>query len=167
MRQARMVATKDHFILIASSNKVGTELWAGYGEEFNVQVANTIGFLCAGEVSSFLKTGNSWNAYTTVESPFLLVRPHFGNLGIAAKQESTKFGCIVPRDFHAMEQFSDLSNANLREKHRIEKTNESIEVYQKCKYHQLRDLDTFEHINGDLIPSDYVSDSEIEIEGLD
>ena len=121
MRQSKMIATKDHFILIASSDRPGTELWAGYGEGFNVQVANTIGFLCGGEVSSFLKTGNTWNAYTTVKSPFLLVRPHFGNLGIAAKQESTKFGCIVPRDFHAMEQFSDLSNANLREKHRIEK----------------------------------------------
>ena len=90
MRQSKMLATKDHFILIASSNKVGTELWSGYSEEFNVQTANTLGFLCTGEVSAFLRANNTWNAYTTVEAPFLMVRPHFGNLGIAAKQESTR-----------------------------------------------------------------------------
>ena len=124
-----MIATKDHFILIASSDKVGTELWAGYPEDFSVRVANTVGFLCSGEVSSFLRANGTWNAYTNVKSPFLLVRPHFGNLGIASKEEGTKFGCIIPREFHAMEQFSDLSNASSSEKSKIEYTNESFNVF--------------------------------------
>jgi hypothetical protein len=161
-----MLATKDHFILIASSDKVGTELWSGYSEGFNVQVANTLGFLCTGEVSAFLRANNTWNAYTTVEAPFLMVRPHFGNLGIVSKQESTKFGCIIPREFHKIEQFFELSNASQIEALKINNTDESIGVADTCKFNILRDVNTFEIIEENLEPSNYIFDSDIEIEGI-
>ena len=167
MRQARMIATKDHFILIASSDKIGTELWGGYTEGFNVETTNAIGFLCKGEVSSFRRSSNTWNSYTSASAPLALTRPNFGNFGIASKEASSKFGCILTKQQHRkLNQISDLSNADYIEKERIEKTNESIEVSEKCNYYELRYIYTFEIIHQELIPSDYVSDSEIEIEGL-
>jgi len=162
-----MLATKDHFILMASSNKVGTELWSGYTEGFNVQTTNAIGILCTGEVSAFLRANNTWDAYTDAQAPLALVRPHFNDFGIAAKTEVVRFSCIVPREFHVLEQYSELSNASFKEIEKIQKTKETVDVFQKCKYYETRDLDTFEIIKQELLNvSDYISDSDVEIEGI-
>ena len=159
-----MLATKDHFILIASSDTVGTELWSGYTEEFNVQTTNAIGILCTGEASAFLRANNACNAYVNPQAPLALVRPHFNNFGIAAKHERTSFGCILPREFHMLNQISELSNAGNEERLKIDNSNESACIYEKCKFNDIRDLDTFEIISQELEASDFISDSDIEIE---
>ena len=161
-----MLATKDHFMLIASSDKIGTELWSGYTERIDVQTTNAIGILCAGEVSAFLRANNAWESYVEAQAPLVLVRPHFNEFGIAAKAEVTKFGCMLPRESHALEQISALSNAGFEEFDKIENSNETVDVYEKCKNYELRDLDTFEIVHPDLVSSDFISDSEIEIEGI-
>jgi hypothetical protein len=161
-----MLATKDHFILLASSDKIGTELWSGYEEGASTQVTNAIGFLCRGSASAFRRSGNTWTSYANANSPLLLVRPHFGDFGIASKEASTKFGCILAKQQHQMSQIAELSNASAVERIAIVSTDKSVIVDEKCKFNELRDLNTFEVISEeDLSASDYIYDSDIEIEG--
>jgi hypothetical protein len=168
MRQTKMIATKNHFILMAASNKIGTELWAGYAQGQNVRSVNAIGFVSRGEVSTFnANTANaSWSKYDDGASPLMTVRPNFGTFGIAAKSESVTFGCIIPKEFHVTEQFSHLNLANQEEIEKIEDTNnETVYVYQQCKYDETRDLDTFDIIpKNEEIANTGISDSEITIE---
>ena len=63
-------------------------------------------------------------------------------------------------------QFSNLNLANEQEIEKIEDSNnETVYVYQQCKYDETRDLDTFDIISSNQeITNTGISDSEITIE---
>ena len=153
---------------MAASNKIGTELWCGYSEGQNIQSVNAIGFISRGEVSTFTaNTSNaSWSKYGVGVSPLMIIRPNFAKFGLAAKTESVTFGCIIPKEFHVTKQFSNLNLANEQEIEKIEDSNnETVYVYQQCKYDETRDLDTFDIISSNQeITNTGISDSEITIE---
>ena len=165
MRQAKFIVTKNHFVLLASSDQVGDELWSGYSSDIDVQSTNAIGFMCQGEVSAFLKANNNWNKYIDVKSPFGLVRPDYGSLGIASKTEVARFGAVVPKEFYGLNQLATLYIATNQEENEInDGNNMTVELDRKCKFYEKRDLNTFEIIPLDA--NNVISSSDIEIEGI-
>ena len=100
MRQNRFIATKDHFLIIAASNELGDELWAGHlefrGAKFSTQTTNAMGFLVKGSVNSFINTseqGEDWHHYAEASHPVMMIRDKgFTNFGIVSTSDETVFG---------------------------------------------------------------------------
>ena len=106
MRQNRFIATKDHLILLAASNEIGDELWAGSleykeRESFQVQTTNAIGFLVRGTVNTFINTSNtgeSWTPYTSASQPLMIISDNFIDFGLVSTADNTLFGSLIPKE---------------------------------------------------------------------
>ena len=169
MRQNKFISTKDHFILIAASNEVGDELWAGSpGNIENSQTTNTIGFLLSGSVNSFhnvSQTEEEWEHYKSGSSPLMLIRKNFTNLGIVSTSENTLFGAILEKENVMTKQNIELIRQNLSSSElNTLNNNDSVEAQRKCKVYKKRDVSTFDKQYSEL-DINIISDSDIEIEG--
>ncbi len=174
MRQNRFIATKDHLIMIAASNEVGDELWAGYigynQQTLGEHTANSIGFFVRGSANSFLNVsdhGEEWQPYQSAQAPLMLVRKNFYRFGVASTSEDTLFGSILERDGSLSGGLSaEILSQNLNN---IEKqafsSSETMNVERKCKVYQKRDIETFDYVYAEDLDINIIPDSEIEIEG--
>ena len=174
MRQNRFIATKDHFIMLAASNEVGDELWAGHLENrnknFTPSTTNAIGFLVRGSVNSFhntSNTGESWVHYKSAEAPLMLIRDNFVDFGIVATSNSTLFGSILSKNNLLAGQNEYLISSNLSETEMSGvSSSETINAKKKCKVYQKRDVNTFEGIEQESLNIHTIADSEIELDGV-
>ena len=174
MRQNRFIATKDHFIMLAASNEVGDELWAGNLEfrnkNFTPSTTNAIGFLVRGSVNSFHNTSNageSWVHYKSAEAPLMLIRDNFVDFGIVATSNSTLFGSILSKNNLLAGQNEYLISSNLNETEMAGiSSSETINANKKCKVYQKRDVNTFEGIEQEVLNIHTIADSEIELDGV-
>ena len=173
MRQNRFIATKDHFILLAASNEVGDELWAGHVEfrnrEFDIETSNALGFIVRGSVNAFhnsSNTGESWNYYNSASSPLILIRKNFVDFGVVSVSNNTLFGSMLLKENVLSGQTQAVLRGNLTEteENRLTST-ETVNVQKKCKVYQKRDVNTFSVIPQEDLNIDDISDSEIEISG--
>ena len=173
MRQNKFIVTKDHLIIIAASNEVGDELWAGNLEyrrfSPDIKTTNTIGFLLSGSVNSFMNTsddGENWVHYKSADSPLMLIRKNFTNFGIVSTSNNTIFGSILEKDM----DFSGLGgmilsqNMNDTEKERYTSSTDTINVENKCKVHEKRNTQTFDYVYMSDLDINIIPDTEIEIE---
>ena len=89
MRQNKFIVTKNHFLMLAGSNEIGDELWAGHVEfnkdDFENKQINSIGFIVSGTVNSFMNSSDdlanvSWEPYASASAPLMLPRKSFTNL---------------------------------------------------------------------------------------
>ncbi len=176
MRQNKFIATKDHVILIAASNEVGDELWAGH-DGYNQQslgeyTSNAIGFIASGSANSFINNSDadeSWDHYGSAKSPLMLVRKNFSDLGLVSTSEKTIFGSVLSRDrVFSIRGPSEIliQNLNDTESHTVSSSTDTVNVERKCKVYQKRDPHTFDSIYGQDLDINVISDSEIEIEGV-
>lgn len=174
MRQNKFIATKDHFILIAASNEIGDELWAGNleyrdRESFQVQTTNAIGFLARGTVNTFINTSNtgeSWIPYTSASHPLMLIRENFTDFGLVSTSNNTLFGSLIPKEmiFSGQNNLVVGENLDYDEEHLIKTTDHSVDVRRKCKVYQKRDVNTFEGIEQEPLNINVIPDSDIQVE---
>jgi len=173
MRQNKFLATKDHFIMIASSNESGDELWAGHAENkrdgFNPTTTNAIGFLVRGSVNSFVKTSEdseNWSHYRSAEAPLMLIKNNFIDFGLVSASNSTSFGSILTREsvFNSHNALLLHDAVNDYERHQIHTQNNSMSVVKKCKTYSKRDINTFAGISQEPLDINVIPDSEIQIE---
>ena len=174
MRQNKFIATKDHFILIAASNEIGDELWAGHLEyrerqAFHVQTTNALGFLVRGAVNTFINTSNttpSWIPYASASYPLMLIRENFTDFGLVSTSNNTLFGSLIPKEMIFSGQNERLIGENLDqyEEHVIKTTDQSVDVRRKCKVYQKRDVNTFEGIEQEPLNINVIPDSDIQVE---
>lgn len=174
MRQNRFIATKDHLILLAASNEIGDELWAGSleyreRESFQVQTTNAIGFLVRGTVNTFINTSNtgeSWTPYTSASQPLMIIRDNFIDFGLVSTADNTLFGSLIPKELIFSSQNGVVVGENLDqyEEHVIKSTDQTVDVRRKCKVYQKRDVNTFEGIDQEPLNINAISDSDIQVE---
>ena len=173
MRQNKFIATKDHFVMIAASNEMGDELWAGSLEyrrhKFTPRVANTIGFLIRGSANSFhnlSSNGENWQPYESATAPLALIRKNFVDFGLVSTSNDTFFGAIATRDSVLSGQTEIMVKSNLsQDEYENLSGSDTIEVQRKCKVHNKRDMNTFESIDV-VLDINIVSDTEIELDGV-
>ena len=174
MRQNRFIATKDHFIMLAASNEVGDELWAGNLEfrnkNFTPTTTNAVGFLVRGSVNSFHNTSNtgaSWVHYKSAKAPLVLIRNNFVDFGIVSTSNSTLFGAVLCKDNLVSGQNEYLVSSNLSESEMAGvSSSETINAKKKCKVYQKRDVNTFEGIEQETLNIHTIPDSDIELGGV-
>lgn len=171
MRQNRFIATKDHFIMIAASNDVGDELWAGHVEfrkdDFSSATSNSIGFIVRGSANSFHNTSiddENWQPYKSASSPLMLIRKNFTNFGLVSTMSDTLFGSILDKEDVISAQNKFILETNLtQDEKNVLGGNDSLDVARKCRVHQKRNIYTFEHVSDEL-DINIIPDSEIELE---
>jgi len=175
MRQNRFIATKDHFLIIAASNELGDELWAGHlefrGAKFSTQTTNAMGFLVKGSVNSFINTsdqGEDWHHYAEASHPVMMIRDKgFTNFGIVSTSDETVFGSILTKKSVFSGQNEALVAGSIKHLERLSiesSEGKTVNVAQKCKAYQKRDLSTFEPIEQLPIDIHTISDSDIQID---
>ena len=178
MRQNKFIVTKNHFLLIAGSNEVGDELWAGHVEfnkgNFENKQLNAIGFIVSGTVNSFMNTSDdladiSWEPYISVSAPLMLPRKNFTNLGIVSTSERSMFGSIQVRENVFSGKNISVFQGILEEQEKVKiisEEEETVNVSDKCKIYRKRDLNNFILIPEEPLNIHTILDSEIEIEGM-
>ena len=180
MRLNIFLVTKDHLIMLAGSNEINDELWAGHTEfksnpTFETQTTNSIGFLVNGTVNTFVNQSSSnasveWNHYASGSSPFMLIKKNFVDFGIVASSESCTFGSIQSREttLTGHNKIVVGGSASPQEQLNINsEENQSVKINVQCTHRNKRDLETFELLDpATLNVDDLISDSEIEIEGI-
>ena len=174
MRQNRFIATKDHFIMLAASNEIGDELWAGHVEfrnrQFDIETSNALGFIVRGSANAFhnsSNTGEVWAPYESASAPLLLIRKNFVDFGIVSTSNNRLFGSILEKDsvLSGQSQAILVGNLNVDELNKLA-TAETVNAEKKCKVYQKRDVDTFELIPQEDLDINVILDSEIEVDGV-
>ena len=167
MRQNRILVTKDHFLYIAACDKTGDELWAGYEKGAQVQTANVIGIQVKGTTNTFSRDEQEmWNAHQSGEGPVAIVRKDLANFGIVSTSECVLFASVVARENSFSSQFRDLMIMTATPKETVEITgnqNNTVDVREKCKHYQKRDLNNFDPLPPEEIDPDTILDSDINI----
>ena len=174
MRHSKFLATKNHFIMVAASNEVGDELWAGHLENklegFNPVTTNALGFLVKGSVNTFINTSEEsedWNYYRSGAAPLMLLKNNFIDFGLVSTSNNTLFGSILPKEsiFNTHNNVVLKDNVDDRERYMIEsQTEESRSIRKKCKSYTKRDVNTFKGIDQEPLNINVIPDSEIEVE---
>ena len=181
MRQSKFIITKNHLIMLAATDEIQDELWAGHTEYknsdiFETQTSNAIGFITRGSANAFMNQatdeehGDNWVPYKSASAPLMLVRKNFTNFGIVSTTQTCLFGSIQERELIATGPNPIVVSPTLTtyEDSQINsETSETVNVGFKCKQRKKRDLITFDVI--DLDPeqidiNEMISDDEIEID---
>ena len=174
MRQNKFIATKDHFIMLASSNEVGDALWAGHiefrrpGEPYDNRTSNAIAFLVRGSVNTFVNSSNAgedWSFYSTATSPAGLIRENFSDFGVVSTSNSVVFGSILSKrnifDGHTGQILR--GNVSPMEKKLINSSDQTVSLQRKCKVYNKRGVNTFNVVEKNPLNIDVISDSEIQV----
>ena len=179
MRQNKFIITKDHFLMLAGSNEIGDEMWAGHIEfsqtnVFENKKIDSIGFIVSGTVNSFVNSSDdlanvSWEPYATASAPLMLPRKNFTNFGIVSTSENSMFGSIQARENVFSGQNVSVLRGILKEQEETKiksEEQETVNVSLKCKRYKKRDLNNFMIIPEEPLNIHTILDSEIEIEGM-
>jgi len=177
MRQNKFIVTKNHFLMLAGSNEIGDELWAGHVEfnkdDFENKQINSIGFIVSGTVNSFMNSSDdlanvSWEPYASASAPLMLPRKSFTNFGIVSTSEKSMFGSIQARENIFSGQNVSVMYGILKEQEKTKiksEEQETVNVSDKCKIYRKRDLNNFMLVPEEPLNIHTILDSEIEIEG--
>jgi hypothetical protein len=160
--------------MLAASNEVGDELWAGHTEYnvggFSPQTSNSIGFLVRGSVNTFVNTSEteeSWEHYTSATQPIMLIKKNFVNFGVVSSSDSTLFGAILSKEALSLGHVEPILRGNLSQGERYVidlDEDQTVSVRKKCKVYKGRDVNTFEPIPEEQLNIDMIPDSEVEVE---
>jgi len=163
--------------MLAGSNEIGDELWAGHVEfnkdDFENKQINSIGFIVSGTVNSFMNSSDdlanvSWEPYASASAPLMLPRKSFTNFGIVSTSEKSMFGSIQARENIFSGQNVSVMYGILKEQEKTKiksEEQETVNVSDKCKIYRKRDLNNFMLVPEEPLNIHTILDSEIEIEG--